>query len=118
MVKITPENFAGLVKMVFEGKINQFSGKSTLEEMFRTGMTAKEIVAARGLEQISDEKEIQEVVDQVIAANADQVEEYFQGKQAISQWLLGQVMRMTGGRANPAVAREILEKKLKSINNE
>jgi len=74
--------------------------------------SAKEVIAKRGLKQISDSTEIERLVDGVLAANAQQVADYRAGKQKAFNSLVGQVMKASGGKANPAQVNEILRRKL------
>jgi aspartyl-tRNA(Asn)/glutamyl-tRNA(Gln) amidotransferase subunit B len=111
-IKIDPNGLAGLIQLISTAKINQTVAKSVLAEMFESGRCADEIVSERGLTQISDEKMIEEIVDAVIENSPDQVAAYINGKETISRWLFGQVMRLSGGRANPQVVDMVLMKKL------
>jgi aspartyl-tRNA(Asn)/glutamyl-tRNA(Gln) amidotransferase subunit B len=106
-------NFGKLVRMVVDGKINGPTGKAILEEMIDSGRTAKELVDERGLEQIGDEDTLRQAVNQVIAENPEQVMAFRNGKTTVIQWLFGQVMKTTGGRANPQQLRIFLEEELK-----
>ena len=80
--------------------------------MVETGKDAATIVAERGLRQVTDSGAIEAAIDKVVAENAAKVEEYRSGKQALFGWFVGQVMKSTGGKANPASVNEILRKKL------
>ena len=96
-LKVRPDALAELVGLVAAGEINQSSGKSVLSEMFRSGKPAAEIVAARGLVQVSDESLIAELVRQVLDENPGQVESFKAGKESLANWFFGQVMRKAGG---------------------
>jgi aspartyl-tRNA(Asn)/glutamyl-tRNA(Gln) amidotransferase subunit B len=109
---IPAEHFGTLIRMVAEGKINGPTGKSLLEEMIRSGKSADALVAERNLLQISDEDTLRQAVRQVLAENPDQVTSYRGGKTTVIQWLLGRVMKTTGGRANPQTVRKLLEEEL------
>jgi aspartyl-tRNA(Asn)/glutamyl-tRNA(Gln) amidotransferase subunit B len=76
--------------------------------MLASGQTAQEIVEAQGLAQVSDEAALAPVVRQVLDQHPDEVAQYLAGKEALSGWLMGQVMRATRGKANPQLARELL----------
>ncbi|MDP7344549.1 MAG: Asp-tRNA(Asn)/Glu-tRNA(Gln) amidotransferase GatCAB subunit B, partial [Alphaproteobacteria bacterium] len=80
--------------------------------MFESGDEADAIIAARGLEQVSDTGAIEAVVDQVIADNPDKVAEYQGGKDKLMGWFVGQVMKASQGKANPQMANEVLSRKL------
>lgn len=109
---VTAENLAGLIKLVMEGTISGKMGKDVLAEMFNTGKTAKQVVADKGLEQITDPEKIAEIARGVIAANPKQTEQYRQGKTATLGWFVGQVMKATRGQAQPQLVQEILKKVL------
>jgi aspartyl-tRNA(Asn)/glutamyl-tRNA(Gln) amidotransferase subunit B len=113
-LKVLPKALAELVGLVAAGEINQSSGKSVLSEMFQSGKPAAEIVAERGLVQVSDENLIAELVGQVLDENPGQVESFKAGKESLVNWLFGQVMRKAGGKANPQVVRAELERQLRS----
>jgi aspartyl-tRNA(Asn)/glutamyl-tRNA(Gln) amidotransferase subunit B len=109
---LAAEEFGALIRMVSEGKINGPTGKSLLAEMIDTGKPAQGLVAERGLLQISDDDTLRTAVRRTLAENPDQVTSFHGGKTTVIQWLLGQVMRTTGGRANPTSVRKILEEEL------
>ena len=109
---LPPEEFGSLVRMVADGKINGPTGKALLEEMINTGKGAEALVVERGLQQIGDEESLRGAVRAAIAANPDQAASYRAGKATVIQWLLGQVMRATGGKANPQTVRKLLEEEL------
>ncbi len=110
--KISPVVLFGLVQLIHEGSISGTSAKLVFEEMFNTGKDADTIIKERGLSQISDTAEIEEVMSQVIEANLKAVADYKGGKAESLKFLLGQVMRATRGRANPKLAAQLLKKKL------
>lgn len=112
---VTPQVLGELVSMVERGDINATSGKAVLSELFEFGGTPGEIVERDGLTQLNDLKIINSLVSQVIEENPQQVEAYLKGKTTISQWLFGQVMRATRGRANPSIVRSSLEETLKHL---
>jgi aspartyl-tRNA(Asn)/glutamyl-tRNA(Gln) amidotransferase subunit B len=114
--RITPELFAGLLRQVETGQINQNTAKTVLAEMFETGRSATEIVTDRGLTQISDETAIARLVSQVLDENPAQVQEYLNGKTGLQNWLFGQVMRLTAGQANPSLVRQELNRQLKVLS--
>jgi len=109
---ITPSSLAEMLMMVDKGTISGKIAKKVFEEMFRSGKSPVEIVKQRGLEQVSDEGEIDTVIDTVLSANAKQVEEYRQGKEKLFGFFVGEVMKATRGRANPKMVNELLRKKL------
>ncbi len=113
-VLVRPEALAELVSLVEKGTITASSGKAVLGEMFATGQSAGEIVKRKGLAQISDEGALAQVVEEILAANPEQVTRYREGKETLLQWFVGQVMRATRGKANPQLVMELLQEKLKA----
>ena len=110
---ITPENLAELVDMIAASEINGKQAKEIFIKMLddESG-TPKEIADRFGMKQITDTGAIEKAVDDVIAANPSQVEQYKSGKVGLLGFFVGGVMKATGGKANPAVVNEILRKKL------
>jgi aspartyl-tRNA(Asn)/glutamyl-tRNA(Gln) amidotransferase subunit B len=113
-LKVPPAALAGLVKLVSQGEINQDTARKVLAEMFESGATADEIIARRGLQQVSDTAFIAGLVTQVLAENPNEVEAYLGGKTGIANFLFGQVMRKAQGKANPQVVRGELERQLEA----
>jgi aspartyl-tRNA(Asn)/glutamyl-tRNA(Gln) amidotransferase subunit B len=111
--QVRPEALAELVALVEAGTISAASGKVVLEELFTNGGDPRSVVQARNLAQLSDTGTIRPVVDRVLAEHPEQVEAYLGGKTALTEWFLGQVMRASGGRADPAVVRAELETALR-----
>ena len=114
-IRITPQALAELVEMVANGEINPNTAKDVLLEMYQSGGSASEIVARRGLQQISDNSSISRLVADILAQNPEQVQAYLKGKEVVSRWLFGQVMRTAKGQANPAIVQTELEKQLKKL---
>ncbi len=113
--KITPSDLGELIWMVVGGEINQNTGKTVLNEMFKTGKSPEEIVSERGLRQISDEDFISTLVSDVLADNPEPVANYLDGKETIARWLFGQVMRAAKGQANPQVVQSELDRQLRDL---
>jgi len=111
-LRVTPQELNHLIDLVQNGSINGTSAKTVFEEMFNTGKTADEIITQRGLSQITDSGEIENAIDQIIAANPQPVADYKAGKQQALKFLVGQVMKNTKGRANASQAQEIILKKI------
>jgi aspartyl-tRNA(Asn)/glutamyl-tRNA(Gln) amidotransferase subunit B len=109
---VAPEHLAELVRLIDDGKISGKQGKEVLVEMFASGRPAGEIVAEQGLEQISDAGRIAGIVDEVIAANPNQVTGYRGGNEKLLGFFVGQVMKASQGKANPQVVNEVLREKL------
>ncbi len=111
--KVSPDKLVKLVVLNSEGMVTASTAKPVLEEMYKTGRDAAEIVTQRGLTQISDTKEIETAVVEVVTANTQAVIDFKAGKEAALKFLVGQVMKATKGRANPKLVNELLKKKLK-----
>jgi len=112
--KITPEHLVGMLGKINDGVLSGSAAKVVLEEMFNTGKSADKIVVERGLSQISDTKEIEDIIDRVIAENPQPVADFKKGKEKAQGFLVGQVMRLTKGRANPALVNKLLRERLES----
>lgn len=110
--KITAENFGEFVALIHEGRISSKIAKQVLAEMYKTGADPSHIIDEQGLSQIEGSDEIEKIVKDVISKNQKAVEDYKKGKEASLQFLVGQVMAATRGRAKPDTAREILKKEL------
>jgi aspartyl-tRNA(Asn)/glutamyl-tRNA(Gln) amidotransferase subunit B len=110
---VFPEELGALVRLIDSGKISGKQGKDVLVEMFKTGEKAEAIVEQRGLVQVSDTGEIDRVIEEVIAANPSQLEQYRAGKEALFGFFVGQVMKASKGKANPKVVNDRLREKLK-----
>ena len=115
--KVTPQNLARMIGMIKEGKISTRIAKEVLEEMFKTGKSPDEIVQEKGLVQISDEKALSELCDRVIAENPDPVKQYLKGKEKAIGFLIGQVMKLTRGKANPRLVNQIMRRKLEELKS-
>ena len=111
--RITPAALAELLTLVEKGTINQNTAKAVLGEMFKSGRAATEIVAEKGLAQISDADELERVIDEVISANPEPVAEYRAGKERLLGWFVGQVMKATQRKAHPQLVTELLKEKLR-----
>ena len=110
--RITAGALAALIALVEKGAISASIGKSVLEKMYDTGRTADDIVAADGLAQIGDEGAILSSVRAVIDGNQDAVAQIRGGKTGTFGFLVGQVMKATGGKANPKLVNELLRREL------
>jgi aspartyl-tRNA(Asn)/glutamyl-tRNA(Gln) amidotransferase subunit B len=111
-VKVAPSGLNSLIDAVQKGNINNTSAKAVFEEMFKTGKSAAEIITQQGLSQITDTREIEAAIEQVIAANPQPVADYKAGKTQAVKFLVGQVMKATRGRVNAGLAQELLVKKI------
>ncbi len=111
---VNPAQLAGLLARISDGTISGKSAKDIFDSMWQGehGGSADAIIAAKGLKQISDDNEIEKLIDEVLAANPQQVADYRSGKEKAFNSLVGQVMKATKGKANPAQVNTILKKKM------
>ena len=113
---VSPKDLGQLVKLISLNEISGKIAKDVLEEMFSSGKSAKEIVDQNGLKQVTDQGEIEKVIDLVISDNPKMVDDYLGGKDKLLGFFVGQAMKKTKGKANPKILNEILIKKLKKEN--
>ena len=111
--KVSPEHVAEMLSLIDKGTIGGPVAKAVFEEMFYTGKRASDIVAEKKLSQISDATDLRNIVKQVLNSNAKAVSDYRTGKEQALTFITGQVMRASGGRANPSLAKEILIQELR-----
>ncbi|WP_225767497.1 Asp-tRNA(Asn)/Glu-tRNA(Gln) amidotransferase subunit GatB [Inquilinus sp. Marseille-Q2685] len=109
---VSAEQLGGLVDLIADNTISGRIAKDVFAEMMETGQDAGAIVEAKGLKQVTDTGAIEKVIDEVMAAQADKVVEYRSGKDKLFGFFVGQVMKASGGKANPALLNELLKKKL------
>ena len=110
-------NLAELVDLATGRIINDNSAKLVLKEMFETGQAPKAIVEAKNLAQVSDEGYLESVIARILSENPKEVASYLAGKEAVFQWMMGQVARLTRGKADPQVARQLLLLALERAKN-
>jgi aspartyl-tRNA(Asn)/glutamyl-tRNA(Gln) amidotransferase subunit B len=110
--RVKPEQFTKLVLLEAQAVVNTSTAKHILEEMYRTGQDAGDIISKQGLSQISDREALEAEVAAVISSNPKAVADYKAGKTEAVKFLVGQVMRATKGRANPGLVSELLKGKL------
>ena len=111
--KLTSDNVAMLINRIDDQTISGKIGKSIFEEMCLSGSTPDEIIESQGLKQISDDGAIEEIIMTVISENPSQVKAYLGGKDKLFGFFVGQVMKLTEGKANPKAVNSILKDKLK-----
>lgn len=112
-VRVSPQALAELTDLVARGVINQNTAKDVLAEMAASGRSASHIVDERGWAQISDAAELEAAITQVLDAHPQEVAAYLAGKEQLFGWLMGQVMRVTSGKANPKTVRSLLQEQLR-----
>lgn len=109
---IKAKQIGGLVALIKDNTISGKIAKDVFAEMYATGTDAAQIVETKGLKQITDTGAIESIIDKIIAANPDNVAGYKAGKDKLFGFFVGQVMKETGGKANPAIINDLLKKKL------
>ena len=111
---VAPDHLAAMLSMIEEGTISGKIAKTVFEEMYRTGRPPEDIVRERGLTQVSDREAIEAAARRVLEAHPKQAEKYRAGKEKLFGFFVGQVMKETGGRANPGMVNEVLRELLNS----
>ena len=109
---ITPERLVSLLQMVDEGTISLKVAREIFPELYSSGKTPEQIVQEKGLTQVSDEGALAKIIEEVLSKNPGQVAQFKEGKQQVLGFLVGQVMKASGGKANPGKVNELLKKKL------
>jgi len=109
---VAPETLGALIKLIGQGKLSGKLAKEIFPKMFETGDSAETIMEREGLAQISDEGALAKIIDDVIAANPKQVEQYRGGKTAVIGFLVGQAMKASRGQADPATISRMLKENL------
>ena len=109
---IKPEGLTDLLKLIDDGTINSKMAKTVFEEMYLNGKPAKEVIKEKGLIQITDSSAIETLVDQILLLNANQVEQYKNGKEKVFGFLVGQVMKESKGQANPELVNKLLKDRI------
>jgi len=110
---VAPGQLAALIALIDKGTVSNKIAKTVFDEMWQNGGEPAEIVEKKGLVQVSDTVEIEKIIDEIMAANMGQVDEYRGGKEKVFGFFVGQVMRASKGKANPAVVNDLLLAKLK-----
>jgi aspartyl-tRNA(Asn)/glutamyl-tRNA(Gln) amidotransferase subunit B len=111
-VPVSPQLLSGLVARIADNTISGKIAKTVFEKMWQSGQSADQIIKAEGLIQVTDTGAIEDLVDDVIAANPDQVAEYLGGKDKLISFFVGKVMQASQGKANPGMVNQLLKKKL------
>ena len=111
---VKPEQLAELVRLIDQGEISGKMAKQVFEKLYETGEDPQSIISQEGLKQISDEDQLQSIVDRVLGSNPKQVEAYRSGKTGLLGFFMGQVMKETRGQANPQMVNQMLQVKLQS----
>ena len=111
-LKITAENYGEFVCIVGSGKVNSSAAQTVLKEMYQTGGDPSQIIEAKDLAQMNGGDELEKVIDELLEKNQKSVEDYKAGKKKAFQFLIGQAMKATKGKANPETVAEIIKKKI------
>ena len=110
---VTAKKMSQLIDSINSGVISGRTAKEVFEAMKETGEEPNKIIESKGLQQKSDPKELEEIVEKILADNKDKVDQYKSGKDKLFGFFVGQVMKVSGGKANPQLVNEILKNKLK-----
>jgi len=111
---VTPERLVDLLQLVEKGTISLKVAREIFPELYRSGKQPEQIVQEKGLTQVSDEGALDKIIDEVLTKNPAQVAQFKEGKQQVLGFLVGQVMKASGGKANPGKVNELLKKKFGS----
>ena len=109
---VSPERLVGMLKRIDDNTISGKIAKTVFDEMWKSGKSADAIIEEQGLKQVTDTGAIETIIDEIIAANPGQVEEYRGGKEKVFGFFVGQIMKASKGKANPAAVNELLKQKL------
>jgi len=109
---VTSSMLASMLKLIKDGTISGKIAKTVFEEMEKSGKNPDEIVKEKGLVQITDTSEIEKFVDEAITSSPENVAAYKEGKTKVLGWFVGQVMKVSKGKANPALVNKLLREKL------
>ena len=109
---IKPEGLIALLKLIKEGILSAKMAKTVFEEMYQSSKSATEIVAQKGLAQITDSSTIENLVDEILKINTGQVEQYKNGKEKVFGFLVGQIMKQSKGQADPALVNKLLKDRI------
>jgi len=109
---VTPERLVSLLKMVEKGTISLKVAREIFPELYGSGKAPEQIVQEKGLTQVSDEGALDKIIGEVLSNNPAQVAQFKEGKQQVLGFLVGQVMKASGGKANPGKVNELLKRKL------
>ncbi len=110
---ISPENLGQLIALISDSTISGKIAKDVFAEMMISKKSPSDIVKEKGLEQVSDDTEILKLIDKVISENEDKVKDYLGGKDKLFGFFVGQVMKLSQGKANPGIVNKLLKEKLK-----
>jgi aspartyl-tRNA(Asn)/glutamyl-tRNA(Gln) amidotransferase subunit B len=107
-IKLTPEALAGMIKLINDGTISSKIAKTVFKELIENGGDPEQIVKEKGLVQISDEGALLKIIADVLDANPQSIEDFKNGKKKAAGFLVGQIMKVTKGQANPQMVNKLL----------
>ncbi|MDH5436045.1 MAG: Asp-tRNA(Asn)/Glu-tRNA(Gln) amidotransferase GatCAB subunit B, partial [Gammaproteobacteria bacterium] len=111
---VTAAMLAGMIKRIVDNTISGKIAKQVFEAMWNGEGDADTVIEKSGLKQVTDTGAIEKIIDEILAANPAQVEQYRAGKEKMLGFFVGQIMKQSQGKANPAIVNELLKKKLSS----
>ncbi len=114
-INVTPENIAAMIEQIDKGVISNTAAKQVMEEMTKTGDAPTDIIERLGLKQVNDENAILDIIHTVFEANPQSIADYKGGKDRAVGFLVGQVMRISKGKANPAAVNKLIAEELKKL---
>jgi aspartyl-tRNA(Asn)/glutamyl-tRNA(Gln) amidotransferase subunit B len=109
---VSPERFISLLKLVDNGTISLKVARDLFPELYASGQSPEQLVQEKGLTQVSDEGALETIIDEAMAKNPAQLAQYRSGKDQVLGFFVGQVLKASGGKANPGKVNELLKKKL------
>ena len=110
--KLTPENLAGMIKLIADGTISSKMAKKVFQELIQKGGSAQEVVEKNGWIQLSDPSKLIPMVNEVLDKNPQSIEDFKNGKDRAIGFLVGQIMKATKGQANPGIVNKLLNEEL------
>jgi aspartyl-tRNA(Asn)/glutamyl-tRNA(Gln) amidotransferase subunit B len=110
--KLTPDNLAGMIRLIADGTISSKIAKKVFKELITNGGDAEEVVKAKGLIQLSDPAQLLPMINEVLDNNQQSVDDFKNGKDRAVGFLVGQIMKATKGQANPGVVNKLLQEEL------
>jgi aspartyl-tRNA(Asn)/glutamyl-tRNA(Gln) amidotransferase subunit B len=114
-MKLNPVHLSTLFDLIEKGEISLKIAKQILPDILKTGEEVEKIVEAKGLKQISDTSELETIVSDIVEKHPNSIQEYREGKTKVIGFFVGQVMKATGGKANPQMVNQLIRKKLDSL---
>ena len=114
-LEISPQDLRELIEMFQKREISNAVAKEVLLEMFKTKKNPKNIVETKGLKKIQDVEGLSEIASEVIKVNPDAIKDYLSGKETVIKFLVGQIMKISKGKADPKISESIIKEKLQDL---